>query len=133
VVTLTVKKPDDTVEVISITRDVVEIEAAYARGALLDLGPNYGEMGYVLLPRFYGNTRAERGNTGERNATYDVRALLQIFAKKKVSGVIIDLRGNGGGLLGHARDITGLLIDTGPVVQTRYANGRGEILEDDDG
>jgi carboxyl-terminal processing protease len=131
-VTLTVKKPDDKIEVIAITRDVVEIEAAYARGALLDLGPGRGEMGYVLLPSFYGNTRAERGNTGERNATDDVRALLEIFAKKKVSGVIIDLRGNGGGLLGHARDITGLLIDTGPVVQTRYSNGKGEILEDDE-
>ena len=54
----------------------------------------------------------------ERNATADVRALLMRFEKQKLRGVIIDLRGNGGGLLSHARDITGLLIETGPVVQT---------------
>jgi len=38
IVTLTVKKPDSRVESVAITRDVVEIEAAYARGAMIDLG-----------------------------------------------------------------------------------------------
>src|SRR5690606_38640606 len=38
VVSLTVRKPDDSVVVIPITRDVVKIEAAFARGAVLDRG-----------------------------------------------------------------------------------------------
>lgn len=132
VVTLTVKKPDERIEVISITRDVIEIEAAYARGATLSLGAGHEPVGYVYLPSFYGNTRRQPGATGERNAADDMRALLAQFDKRGTKGVIIDLRGNGGGLLDHARDMTGALIDKGPVVSTRYANGKTEVLTDDD-
>ncbi len=130
VVSLTVKKPDGRVEVIAITRDVVKIEAAYARGALLELDGRL--TGYINLPSFYGNTRSEPGATGERNATDDVRALLVELAKRKASGVIIDLRGNGGGLLAHARDISGLLIPSGPVVQAKAAAGELTVYADED-
>lgn len=127
VVSLTVKKSDDRIEVIHIKRDVIEIDAAYARGAVLELNGK-PEIGYLFLPSFYGGSN-DNGKK-ERNATDDVRALLREFQKRQLSGVVLDLRGNGGGLLGHARDITGLLIDSGPVVQTRYPGGRTEVLED---
>jgi len=134
VVTLTVKKADGRVENISITRDVVRIEASYARAAVLDLGPKNEPVGYILLPSFYGDTRKNtpKGAPKERNATDDLRKLLEKFEARKLGGVIIDLRGNGGGLLGHARDITGLLIEKGPVVQTRSSDGKIDILEDRD-
>jgi carboxyl-terminal processing protease len=132
VVRLTVRKSDGRIKVISITRDVVEIEEAYARGALLKVSPKAAPVGYIELPSFYGNTRAQQSGTSERNATDDVRALLERFAAMKVQGVILDLRGNGGGLLDHARDITGLFIERGPVVQTRFSDGRSQVLEDDD-
>ena len=131
-VTLTVKKADGHTENISITRDVVRIEASYARGATLDRGPKSDAVGYVYLPGFYGDTRSGATGPGERNATGDVRKLLEKFQKQKLGTVIIDLRGNGGGLLGHARDITGLLIDTGPVVQTKSSDGEIGVLEDTD-
>jgi len=132
VVSLTVKKPDDRVEVISITRDVIEIEAAYAKGAILSGGGLKQAVGYIALPSFYGNTRAEPGMTGERNAADDLQAILRALTKKHVGGVIIDLRGNGGGLLEHARLITGMFISTGPVVQTQYPNEKTQILADED-
>ena len=131
VVTLTVQKSDKTIESIAITRDVVEIEAAYARGALIKV-PGAKPMGYVYLPSFYGNTRSRRGKTPERRCTDDVRKILAIFAKRGVTGAIIDVRGNGGGLLDDARDITGLFIKTGPVVQTRHSSGKVEVLRDSD-
>jgi carboxyl-terminal processing protease len=131
VVSLSVRKPDGRVKVISITRDVVVIEAAYARGAVLDLGPPE-PVGYVYLPSFYGNTRDDPGDTGERNATDDVRALLEIIEKRGMDSVVVDLRSNGGGLLSHARDISGLFIEKGPVVQSREATERVEIIEDTD-
>ncbi len=132
VVTLTVKKPDERVLTVAITRDVVVVEAAYARGALLDLGPKTDPAGYIYLPSFYGNTRSAKGQTPERDATDDVRALLQRFAAKKVSGVVLDLRGNGGGLLNHATGIAGLFIDQGPVVQARNADDNMQVLGDED-
>lgn len=131
VVSLTVKRPDGRIESISITRDIIKIEASYARGATLRLGKRGEKVGYVYLPGFYGSMRGSK-KPGDRNATDDVRALLEAFNQKKVGAVILDLRGNGGGLLDHARDISGLFIDQGPVVQTRDSDGKVEVLADKD-
>jgi carboxyl-terminal processing protease len=131
VVTLTIKKASGEIQSIAITRDVVKIEAAYARGAVLDLGKTADPVGYIYLPGFYGDIGAA-GRPGERNATDDVRALLTAFQKKKLSGVVVDMRGNGGGLLSHARDISGLFIESGPIVQARDSEGEIEVLSDED-
>jgi carboxyl-terminal processing protease len=131
VVTLTVKKPDGRLESISITRDVVKIQASYARGAVLDLGPKDDATGYVYLPGFYGESSSDP-RPGERSSTDDVRALLAGFEQKKLRSVILDLRGNGGGFLTHASDISGLFIERGPIVQTRDAKAKVDVLVDRD-
>ncbi len=130
VVVLTVKKGDGRVETISITRDIIRIEATYARGAVLRAGDGREPVGYVFLPGFYGDIGG-RGKPGERNATDDVRAILEALQKRKVKSLVLDLRGNGGGLLSHAQNISGLFIDQGPVVQTKDWAGRVEVLRDE--
>ena len=47
-----------------------------------------------------------------------------------VAGIIIDLRNNGGGSLLEATTLTGLFIDSGPVVQVRNSSGRISLEED---
>jgi carboxyl-terminal processing protease len=130
VVVLTVKKPDGSIKTISITRDVIQIEAAYARGAVLKTKTS-GEVGYVHLPSFYGPAGRSKA-AGERNATGDVRAILTQLSKKRVTSLVFDLRGNGGGLLTHARDISGLFIKEGPIVQVKDGKGNVEVLRDTD-
>ncbi len=132
IVSLTVKKPDGGMKTISITRDVIHVEATYARGAVLDLGPKNDSVGYVYLPGFYGEMGSGRPHAGERNASDNVAVLLGEFTKRKLGSVIIDLRGNGGGLLGEARDIAGLFLERGPVVQTRDSSGQIDVLGDND-
>jgi len=127
VVVLTVKKSDGTLKTISITRDVVRIEASYARGAILKTKGG-GDVGYVHLPGFYGESR----KPGERNATDDMRTILTQLTKKGVTSLVFDLRGNGGGLLTHARDIAGLFVKDGPVVQTKDGRGAVDVLRDKD-
>ncbi|CAN5925083.1 carboxy terminal-processing peptidase [soil metagenome] len=127
VVILKVKKPDETLKTISITRDVVRIEASYARGAILK-SKGSGEVGYVHLPGFYGESK----KPGERNATDDMRTILTQLRKKGVTSLVFDLRGNGGGLLTHARDIAGLFVTENPVVQTKDGKGAVEVLRDKD-
>lgn len=129
VVILTVKKPDASVKTIPITRDLVRVEATYARGAVLKT--KNGNVGYLNLPVFYGESGRSK-KPGERNATDDVRTILNQLTKKGVSSLVFDLRGNGGGLLQHARDITGLFIKEGPVVQTKDGKGTVEVLRDTD-
>jgi carboxyl-terminal processing protease len=125
VVRLRVQKPTGTEELVEITRDVIVIEAAYARGAVLQKkgAPAYG---YVHLPSFYGGKQANG-----RSAAGDVRKLLLELKAKKVGGVILDLRSNGGGLLNDAIDMTGQLIDSGPVVQVADSRGNSESLDDE--
>jgi carboxyl-terminal processing protease len=130
VVILTVKKADGSIKTISITRDVIRIEASYARGAILKTKTT-GDVGYVHLPGFYGESGKAK-KPGERNATDDMRALLTQLTKKGVKSLVFDLRGNGGGLLTHARDISGLFIKEGPVVQTKDNKGDVEVLRDAD-
>jgi carboxyl-terminal processing protease len=130
VVVLTVKKPDGSIKTISITRDLVRIEATYARGAILKTKTN-GDVGYVHLPGFYGEVGKTK-KPGERNATDDMRTILTQLTKKGVKSLVFDLRGNGGGLLTHARDISGLFIKEGPVVQTKDGKGVVDVLRDTD-
>ena len=129
-VVLTVKKPDERVLEIAIVRDVVKMSAAYAKGAVLDHPASKQRIGYIHVPSFYGNTRAAPGGTPQRNCTEDVNKLLGHFGELGLSQVILDLRGNGGGLLGDARDMSGLFIETGPIVQTREADGSHQVLVD---
>ena len=55
-----------------------------------------------------------------------------MFSKRGVNSAIIDLRGNGGGLLNDAQEISGLFIEKGPIVQTRRSDGKVEVLSDND-
>lgn len=123
VVKLHVRKPDGREEQIDITRDVVVIEATYARGALIQRkgGPLFG---YIYLPGFYADA------SNSRTASKDVSKLLAAMNAKKVAGVVLDLRGNGGGLLQDSVALAGELIDQGPVVQVRDHAGRIQVLSD---
>jgi carboxyl-terminal processing protease len=124
-VTLHVQKSTGAQETVTVTRDVVVVEETYARGAILQRkgGPAYG---YIHLPSFYGGK-----GPGQRTAAGDVKRLLTELRARKVAGVIIDIRGDGGGLLGDAIEITGSLIDRGPVVQVQDSRGHRDVLSDD--
>ncbi|HEY0190384.1 MAG TPA: carboxy terminal-processing peptidase [Kofleriaceae bacterium] len=126
VVQLRIQKSTGAQQTVSITRDVVVVDETYARGALIEHKgqPTYG---YIHLPSFYGG----RG-PGQRTAAGDIRKLLIEMKQKKVAGVILDIRSNGGGLLGDAIEMTGSLINQGPVVQVQNNRGKRETLSDDD-
>jgi carboxyl-terminal processing protease len=129
VVHLRIQKPTGVQQTVSITRDVVVVEESYARGALIDHSASHKAQpayGYIHLPSFYGGRGA-----GQRTSAGDVRRLLSEMKAKKVAGVVLDIRSNGGGLLGDAIEMTGALIDHGPVVQVQDNRGRREPLSDD--
>ena len=67
------------------------------------------------------------------SCTQDCRKLIEGFKEKGVDAVMMDLRGNGGGLLNEAISLSGLFIDKGPVVQVREASGVTVLPDDDAG
>lgn len=123
-VRLTVKKTDGTEMIIPIIRDVVQLEETYAKSVLLEKD---GEsMGYIYLPKFYTNFNG----TGGRSCAADVEKEIQKLKAQNAKGIIIDLRGNGGGSLQEVVTMTGLFIDAGPVVQVKGRGGLSRVLSD---
>ena len=123
---LTVKRVSGVIEEVVITRDIVELEESYAKSSIiLKNGKKYG---FIELPKFYIDFKDQ----DSRNAASDIKKELEILKEKKVSGIILDLRNNGGGSLKTVVDITGFFIDKGPVVQVKSTGGKKEVLYDED-
>lgn len=129
-VLLTVKKPDGTIKVIPIIRDVVQIEDTFVKNTVLD-APYGGKIGYILIPSFYRDFEKTQSREDARNATDDTRKAIKDLEKDKIEGIILDLRNDGGGSLVDAVDIAGLFIKSGPVVQVKDSNGKIRVLNDD--
>lgn len=129
-VRLTVKKSDGTRKVIPIIRDEVQIDASYAKSSVLEMKDQNLKVGYIMLPKFYRDFDADGGDT--RSCTEDVRQELTRLKNQKVDGVILDLRNNGGGALEDARQMSGLFIEEGPIVQIKNMVEQIEVLKDTD-
>ena len=123
--------------VISLVRDKIKLEEQAAKSSVVDVLRD-GEtqrFGVIDLPTFYLDAAAmSQGQPDFRSTTRDVKHLLTEMTTTDggVDGVIIDLRGNGGGSLPEAIQLTGLFIESGPVVQIRNTNGDVDTQEDDD-
>lgn len=129
-VRLTVKKHDGIKEIIPIVRDVVQIEETFVKSGVLE-GEDKKKLGYLVIPSFYRDF-SKNGAQGGRNSSDDTRKEIQKLKKEGVSGIVLDLRNNGGGALVDAVEITGMFIDYGPVVQVKTSNGNIRILRDED-
>jgi carboxyl-terminal processing protease len=119
---------------VALVRDEIKLEDQQAKARILDLPVDQGRslrLGLIDLPSFYADM-GERQGAEPRSATADVARLLTKLKQEHVRGVILDLRGNGGGSLKEAISLTGLFIRHGPVVQTRGLAGGVEVGWDRD-
>ena len=132
-------QPDGTKEkrVFEITRETIELKEQHAKSKVIESKSSDGKelkIGIINLPAFYGDTVAIlRGDRDAVSATGDCRRILNEFKANGVDAVIFDLRGNGGGLLEEAKTLSGLFIDTGPVVQVKEVFGVKHLDDDDEG
>ena len=126
---------DSSTRVYEIVRDRVKLEEQDAASRIIEVPVNgkKSRIGVIELPTFYIDFKAaQAGDPDYKSTTRDVRRLLEKLKKEKVDGLIIDLRGNGGGSLQEANELTGLFIDKGPTVVVRNNRGRSERQEDPD-
>jgi carboxyl-terminal processing protease len=127
-VRLTVKKPDGSTKIIAIIRDVVILEETYAKSAVVKNGYTSKGVGYIKLPKFYADFQNKNGRTCAK----DVRTEVQKLMDFGVDGIVIDLRNNGGGSLMDVVEMSGLFVESGPMVQVRSRYGEPQVLEDSD-
>ena len=125
-VRLTVKKVDGTLKVISIIRDIVEIEETYAKSSVVE--KNGVKYGIIYLPKFY----IDFENNDGRDAAKDMAVEVERLKEAGVKGIVVDVRDNGGGSLKTVVDIAGLFIEQGPIVQVKSAGRKKEVLFDRD-
>lgn len=128
---------DSKPQLVTITRAKVRLEDARAKAETIVLPAASAQpvrrIGVIKLPGFYQDFEARRrGDKTYASATRDVAKMLADFRAQKVDGVVLDLRGNGGGSLSEAVELTGLFIDKGPVVQVRESGGKVNVQYDQD-
>ncbi|XQW86658.1 carboxy terminal-processing peptidase [Thalassotalea piscium] len=119
-----IENNDDTIKVVSIIRDKIILEDRAAKSKVYYEKPgdlNSKKLGVINIPSFYNNL------------SRDVKKEIDKLKLENVEGIIIDLRGNGGGSLPESTLLTGLFIDKGPVVQVRDGANRIAIQRDKDG
>jgi len=122
----------DTVRLVRDRVDVVDEDATFDIIPYRADNKDYN-VGLIKIPSFYINfEEAQRGIKDYKSVTRDVKRCIDSLKALSVDGIIIDLRNNGGGSLQEAIDLTGLFIETGPVVQIKSSSGRIEVEKDFD-
>lgn len=128
-VTLTIQKSDGGEKTITITRDVVIMEEGFAKSLIISANEQQQDkIGYIYLPKFYADFTPQ----GLTSCAADVAKEIEKLKKESVRGLILDLRGNGGGSLRDVVQMSGLFIEEGPIVQVKNRNRKPEIMTDND-
>ena len=120
---------------IAITRDKIKLEEQAAKKAVHEVDHNgkHYKLGVITVPTFYADFEGRsQGDPEYRSTTKDVRELIRDLESDGIDALIVDLRGNGGGALSEAISLTGLFIESGPIVQVRDSSGRVRVNADPD-
>jgi carboxyl-terminal processing protease len=124
--------PGSPEKIVDLKRDKIKLEAQAAKPQRIEVERNGRKIGIGVIdvPSFYQDYNARAAGAKDYvSTTADVRRLIGELQEKGMDGLVIDLRGNGGGHLWEARALTGLFVD-GPVVQFREAKGAVQELDD---
>lgn len=124
-VRLTIRRIDGSTKVVSLLRDEINIDETFARSVIIN---SDHKIGYIYLPEFY----ADFQNPSKPRCAADVAKEVEKLKKENVEGIVLDLRGNGGGSLYDVVQMAGLFIEDGPIVQVKSRDDKPSILRDRD-
>ncbi|MGC9402199.1 carboxy terminal-processing peptidase [Vibrio genomosp. F10 str. 9ZC157] len=105
--------------VVTIVRDTIRLEDRAVKSEVIEKDGK--KIGVLEVPSFYVGL------------SKDTDKLISELVTDGVDGIIVDLRNNGGGALTEATALSGLFIESGPVVQVRDSYGRVNVNSDTDG
>lgn len=118
---------------IALTRDEISLEEQAASSFIKTINDDDRDyqIGVIKIPGFYQDYAARRrGDKDFKSTTSDVKKIVNEFKEIGIDALVIDLRGNSGGLLDEATGLTGLFIDEGPVVQLKDMEDNIEVIDD---
>lgn len=122
-INITVRSADGVTKTVLLRKEMQRNDENIVRGFVLD---GSIKAGYISLPSFY----TEWGNNGSSSCANDIAKEIVKLKKENITGLILDLRYNGGGSLQEALELTGIFIDVGPGCLVRGSDGKTIILKD---
>ncbi len=119
---LTLKKLDGKIYSVTLKREDNDVNDILVKSSLVEKKDS--KYGVIKIPTFYENFNDDK----ERSASKDVAREIEQLKKDGIQGIVIDLRGNGGGSLETALEISGMFIDKQPIVQLQSADKTKQTL-----
>ena len=121
-------------QVVKIIRDEVVLKDSEPQSTIHQVPLPDGKsarIAQIYIPSFYCDIEGRaKGKPDYRSTTMDTKRLLEeAMDTGPLDGVILDLRGNGGGYLDEACSLCGLFLPGGPVVQAKMGD-EVEVLKD---
>lgn len=115
-------------KIVPLIRDEIQLTAQRAQGKLFQLPDEAHQgitkLGYIKLPTFYG-----ANDSDESSDTYgDVKEILGKLQQEGIQGLVLDLRGNTGGLFDEAIALAQLFLPAGPIAQVRDNEGHIQVF-----
>lgn len=112
-VKLVLRQPGDSTRTVTLKRgEVIDLENR-AKSAVVE--KNGKKFGYLSLPLFYMDASGYNIN----GASADVAKEVEKLKEQEVEGIIMDLRGNGGGSLDEVVRMSSTFLPSGPVTWLR--------------
>jgi len=118
---------------LTLKRDEVKLEEQAASSVIETIQDNNKtyNIGLITIPSFYQDFQSKnKGGSEYRSTSEDVKKLVDNLEEIGIDALVVDLRGNGGGLLSEAAALTGLFIEDGPIVQLKDTRNKIEIIDD---
>ena len=122
----TIKKADGSISKVSLQKEQVAGDDDDKVKSFILKGDN--TVGYIYLPAFYGDWDVK--NDGLNGCANDVGREILKLKKENISGLILDLRYNGGGSIEEAAELAGIFIDAGPVQQVKGQDKKVYVIKD---
>jgi carboxyl-terminal processing protease len=111
-----IRKKDGTTQITKLKKTILNQDNVIVKGYILQ---GNKKIGYISLPGFYNDFENQSAN----GCANDVAKECIKFQKENISGLILDLRNNGGGSIKEAIDLSGIFIDYGSVCQLKDNTG----------
>ncbi len=112
---------------VKLAQEKITDEESVVKSYLLKADKNYG---YISLPGFYSREEEDEKKANYEGCAKDVSREIIKLKKDNISGLIIDLRNNGGGSMWEAIQLAGIFIDAGPVASVKDKDGKVQFMKD---
>lgn len=122
-VDFTLRKKTGEVYTVSLTKKVMKDYDNNVYSYILE--KDNKKTGYIRIPSFYA-----KFENGKSNVSDDVAKEIYKLQKDNIDGLIIDLENNGGGSMEEAVQLTGSLIDIGPIAIMNTKSEKKQTIKD---